>query len=88
MGACASAVRSEGMKERQHATRVHLGVRAQPMCRASLRSFEDITKVSSPAHVYSPCIFDDLLVVSETSSARWLAAAAMPFPGVTGTKEQ
>ena len=35
-------------------------------------------------------MFDDLLVISDGSSARWLATAAaaaatMPFSGVTGT---
>ena len=64
---------------------------AQTMCRASLWSFEDFTKVSSSPPVL-PMHNGWSLVVSDGLSARWLAtaaaAAAMPFPGVTGTWRQ
>ena len=91
--ACASAVHSKEMKGRQQQTqRYSLAFGVQPMCRTtcSLQSFEDFTQVSSSPRVYSPSIFNDCLVVSDGSSARWLittaaAAAAMPFPGVTCT---
>ena len=82
------AVCSEEMTGRQQWS-YFLVFGAQPMCRASLRSFEDFTQVSSSPCVYSPCIFNNLLVVSDRSSARWLAtavaAAAMPLPRVTAT---
>ena len=85
--ACASAVRSKEMTGRQQRG-YSLAFGAQPMCRASLRSFEYLTKVSSSPPVLSMHIRRSL-VVSDGSSARWLAtaaaAAAMPFPGVTGT---
>ena len=69
---CASAVCKEEMTGRQQWA-YSLAFGAQPMCRASLWSFEDFTQVSLSPCVYSPCIFDDLLVVSDGSPAQWLA---------------
>ena len=82
----ASAMRSTDGKT---AMRVLLGVWGTANVYSSLQSFEDFTKVSSSPPVL-PMHIQRSLVVSDGSSARWLAtvaaAVAMPFPGVTGTQ--
>ena len=77
--------------DRKTATRVLVGVWGAAMQCVELAydHLKTLPKFPRPIMI-SLCMFDDLLVISDGSSARWLATAAaaaatMPFSGVTGT---
>ena len=81
-------MRSKEMTGRQQRG-YSLAFGAQPMCIELAYDHSKTLPRFPRLLVFSLCIFDNLLVVSDGLSARWLAtvvvAAAMSFPGVTGT---